>query len=421
MENSGIPLRRRRIASCHIDCRPNSRRQRCAAIFRGLSGKVDMSQEKFNQAFVLLLLLLISAVFLAMVRPFLMTVIMAGIFSALTRPLYRRMGRRFGGRSSLAAALTLLLVIFGVLLPLAGLTGAVTGEAIKVGETVKPWVQKQLSQPAEFSSLLEKMPFYESILPYKEAILMKAGELVGRLSSFLISSLSSVTVMTAQFIFMLFIFLYTMFFFLVDGERFLNWIVHYLPLKQEDEERMLDKFTSVTRATLKGVAVVGILQGALTGAAFAVIGIPSAIFWGTVTAVMSLVPGIGTAIVWLPASIILASNGSYGRAIGLFVFCSLVVGGLDNFLRPRLVGQDTRMHPLMVLFGTLGGIMMFGAAGIIVGPIVAALVVTVWEIYGVAFRESLPRRTPPFGPAAPEPPDERILLAQDEKREGKSS
>jgi predicted PurR-regulated permease PerM len=376
-----------------------------------------MIQEKFNQAFVLLLLLLISAVFLAMVWPFLMTIIMAGIFSALARPLYRWLNRRFGGRSSLAAAVTLLLIIFVVLLPLAGLLGAVTAEAIKVGETVRPWVQKQLSQPAEFSELLQKIPFYDRILPYKETILLKAGELVGRFSSFLINSLSSVTVMTAQFIFMLFIFLYTMFFFLVDGERILNWIMRYLPLKQEDEERMLDRFTSVTRATLKGVAVIGILQGILTGAAFAVIGIPSAIFWGTVTAVMSLVPGIGTAIVWLPASIILASSGHYGQAIGLFVFCSLVVGGLDNFLRPRLVGQDTRMHELMILFGTLGGIMMFGVAGIIIGPIVAALVVTVWEIYGVAFKDALPAQAPASGPAEPQGSDERILLAKDKSRE----
>jgi predicted PurR-regulated permease PerM len=382
--------------------------------------KGEMNESHLNKAFVLLLLLLISAVFLAMVWPFLMTVIMAGIFSSLAGPLCRWLGGRFGGRRRLAAAVTLLLVIFGVLLPLAGLIGAVTGEAIKVGETVKPWVQKQLSQPAEFSALLEKIPFYDRILPYKETILMRAGELVGRFSSFLINSLSSVTVMTAQFIFMLFIFLYTMFFFLVDGQRFLSWIMHYLPLKQEDKERMLDKFTSVTRATLKGVAVIGILQGILTGAAFAVIGIPSSIFWGTVTAVMSLVPGIGTAIVWLPASVILASNGHYGQAIGLFVFCSLVLGGLDNFLRPRLVGQDTRMHALMILFGTLGGIMMFGVAGIIIGPIVAALVVTVWEIYGVAFKEVLPANTLPPGPEEPARPDERILLAKDENREGKT-
>jgi len=369
-----------------------------------------MSQEKFNKAFVMFLVLFITAVFLAMVWPFLMTILMAAIFSALTRPVYRWLKRGVGGRSSLAAMFSLFLIFFGLLLPLVGLLGAVTAEGIKVSQTARPWIQKQLSEPAAFSDLLQKVPFYEHILPYKETILLKAGEMVGRLSSFLINSLSSVTVMTAQFIFMLFIFLYTMFFFLVDGERILSGILHFLPLKPDDQERMLDKFTSVTRATLKGIAVIGVAQGALVGAAFAAVGFPSAIFWGTVAAVMSMVPGIGTAIVWLPGVIILFMGAHYSAAIGLLAFCALVVGGIDNFVRPRLVGKDTRLHELMILFGTLGGIVMFGVAGIIIGPIIAALVVTVWEIYGVAFQDVLPGRPEPAcGEPASE--DARILLA----------
>jgi predicted PurR-regulated permease PerM len=374
-----------------------------------------MSQKNFNKAFVVLLLLFITAVFTAMIWPFLMTIIMAAIFSGLTRPMYRGLKRWLGGRSSAAAAISLVVIVFGVLLPLAALLGAVTAEGIKVSQAVKPWIQRQLAEPAEFSELLKKIPFYDYILPYKETIFLKAGELVGRLSSFLINSLSSVTVMTAQFIFMLFIFLYTMFFFLVDGRQILGGILQYLPLKTEDQERMLEKFTSVTRATLKGIAVIGMIQGALVGAAFAMVGFPSSIFWGTVAAVMSMVPGIGTAIVWLPGVVILAMGGHYATAVGLLIFCILVVGGVDNFLRPRLVGKDTRMHELLILFGTLGGILMFGVAGIIIGPIVAALVVTVWEIYGVAFQNELPGRAEP---ASSDPnlnrDDPRILLATDD-------
>jgi predicted PurR-regulated permease PerM len=378
-----------------------------------------MSQKNFNKGFVVLLLLFITAVFMAMIWPFLMTIIMAAIFSGLTRPMYRGLKRGLGGRSSLAAALSLVVIVFGVLLPLAALLGAVTAEGIKVSQAVKPWIQRQLAEPAEFSDLLKKIPFYDYILPYKETIFLKAGEMVGRLSSFLINRLSSVTVMTAQFIFMLFIFLYTMLFFLVDGQRILSGILRYLPLKPEDQERMLEKFISVTRATLKGIAVIGMVQGSLVGAAFASVGFPSAIFWGTVAAVMSMVPGIGTAIVWLPGVIILFMGGHYGTAIGLLAFCILVVGGIDNFLRPRLVGKDTSMHELLILFGTLGGIIMFGVAGIIIGPIVAALVVTVWEIYGVAFQDELPDRVEPAS-GDPERKDSRILLAADDSETKKS-
>jgi len=189
---------------------------------------------------------------------------------------------------------------------------------------------------------------------------------------------------------MLFIMLYTMFFFLMDGNKLIDKILYYLPLEDHDERRMLNKFTSVTRATLKGTAVIGLLQGVLAGGAFAVVGIEGAVFWGAIMAVLSFIPGIGSALVWVPAVIILAATGQFAKAIGLGVFCAAVVGSIDNLLRPILVGRDTQMHELMILFGTLGGILMFGVVGVIIGPIIAALFVTVWEIYGVAFKDVLP-------------------------------
>jgi predicted PurR-regulated permease PerM len=192
-------------------------------------------------------------------------------------------------------------------------------------------------------------------------------------------------------LFMAFVMLYTMFFFFLDGEKLLNKILYYLPLQDQDEQRMLAKFTSVTRATLKGTAVIGILQGGLAGFAFWVVGIPSAVFWGTIMAVLSIIPGVGTALIWGPAAIILAAGGNFLKAGGLAVFCALVVGSIDNLLRPILVGKDTQMHELMIFFGTLGGIVMFGVMGIIIGPIVAALFVIIWEIYGAAFKDILPQ------------------------------
>jgi predicted PurR-regulated permease PerM len=122
-----------------------------------------------------------------------------------------------------------------------------------------------------------------------------------------------------------------------------------------------------------------------------VVGIPSAVFWGTIMAVLSIIPGIGTALIWGPAVIILAAGGYFLKAVGLGIFCALVVGSIDNLLRPILVGKDTQMHELMIFFGTLGGIIMFGIMGMIIGPIVAALFVTIWEIYGVAFKDILPQ------------------------------
>jgi predicted PurR-regulated permease PerM len=350
-----------------------------------------INQDTINKSVLLLLVFFISAIFLSMIRSFLMAIFLAGIFSALARPLYERFERWYGGRRALASLSTLTLVVVAVILPLGALMGIVTAEAIKVGQTVTPWVQKQIAQPGEFHNLLNSLPFYDKLVPYSETIWQKAGELIGSISQFLIISLPTVTKSAVNLLFMQFVMLYTMFFFLIDGDKLLYKILYYLPLKEQDEQRMLEKFTSVTRATLKGTAIIGIFQGGLAGIAFWVVGIPSAVFWGTIMAVLSIIPGVGTALVWGPAVIILAAGGSFLKAGGLGIFCALVVGSIDNLLRPILVGKDTQMHELMIFFGTLGGIIMFGFMGLIIGPIVAALFVTIWEIYGVAFKDILPQ------------------------------
>jgi predicted PurR-regulated permease PerM len=370
-----------------------------------------MNRDTVNKSVLLLLVVFISAIFLSMIRSFLMAIFLAGIFSALARPLYKRFERWYGGRRAPASLSTLILIVIVVILPLGTLMGIVTAQAIKVGQTVTPWVQEQIAQPGEFHKLLSSLPFYDKLAPYSETIWRKAGELIGTISHFLISSLSAATMGAVNLLFMVFAMLYTMFFFLMDGDKLVHKILYYLPLQDQDEQRILERFTSVTRATLKGTAVIGMLQGCLAGIAFWVVGIPSAVFWGTIMAVLSIIPGIGTALIWGPAVIILAAGGNYLEAGGLGIFCALVVGGIDNLLRPILVGKDTQMHELMIFFGTLGGIIMFGIMGMIIGPIVAALFITIWEIYGVAFNDILPQvgsiQSTPQSKEDPKPADHK--------------
>ncbi len=206
-----------------------------------------MTHDAINKATLLLLVLVISILFLAMVRHFLMALLLAGIFSAMARPLYRRFEKWLGGRRSLASITTLFVIIIILILPLGGLLGVITTEAIKVGQSVTPWVEKLINEPAAFSDLLDSIPFYDRIEPYSETIIRKVGEIVGIVSGFFINSLSSVTMGTVNFFLLTFIFLYAVFFLLMDGDRLLNKILYYLPLEDKDERRMLDKFTSVTR------------------------------------------------------------------------------------------------------------------------------------------------------------------------------
>ena len=350
-----------------------------------------MSEGKFQKAFLILLVVGISAAFVAMIRNFLLTILLAAIFAGLFYPLFDRLSGAFRGRRIPAAIVTLVVFLIVIVGPLLTILGIVANEAFKVSEAVRPWIEARVSERSVLLDRLEALPGFEFIRPYRTEILTKAGELVGSTGTFLFNSLSATTRGTVAFLFQFFVFLYTMFFLLLDGKPLLEKITYYMPLPPEDEKRMADKFVSVTRATIKGTMVIGIVQGGLAGMALWAAGVHGAFFWGTIMVVLSIIPGVGTALVWVPAAIILGASGKIGAAIGLTLFCALVVGSVDNLLRPRLVGRDTEMHDLLIFFSTLGGILLFGVLGFIVGPILAALFVTIWEIYGIAFRDVLPR------------------------------
>ncbi len=355
-----------------------------------------MKRELINKSVLLALVLLISAVFLDMIQQFLMPMFMAGLFSAMLRPVHRWLSEKIGDRENIASVLVIIAIIVLVLAPLGLLIGVVVAQAISVSQSVTPWVQAFINEPTTLTSYMEKIPYYHEILPYRAVLIEKAGMVVGNISTFLINSLSSVTKLTVNAVFSSVIMLYVMFYFLTMGEVLLLKILYFLPLHDRDERRLLRRFTSVTAATLKGTLIIGILQGFICGLAFALAGIQGPVFWGTVMAVMSIIPAFGTAIVWVPALIILVLQGDFIGATILAVLCGAVAGNLDNVLRPRLVGKDTEMHDLFVLFGTLGGISMFGILGIIIGPIIAALFITIWEIYGKAFEAYLPDVGPLF-------------------------
>jgi predicted PurR-regulated permease PerM len=324
-----------------------------------------------------------------MIRVFLLTIMLAAIFAALSYPVYQWLLGRLRGHAAVTAIATLVLLLALVMVPLLAVLGAGANEALRMTETVRPRLQQLVDQPGEFERRLRDLPGYQYVEPYRTQILTKAGELVGSTSAFLFAALSATTRATAVFIFHFVVLLYTMFFFLTGGPGLLRKILAYLPLTEADKQRMLEKFVSVTRATLKGTILIGAAQGILGGLAFWAVGVDGPIFWGTVMTVLSIIPGIGGALVWVPAAIILVATGEVWRGIALALFCALVVGSVDNLLRPRLVGKDTKMHELLIFFSTLGGLLLFGAMGFILGPILAALFVTVWEMFGTAFHSAL--------------------------------
>ena len=355
-----------------------------------------MTDHRFKHAFLLAFVAVITAAFFAMVWMFVLTVVLAAIFSGLSYPFYVRLTGQLGGRFRLAAVITLLMVLVLVLGPLVTVLAAGANEAIKMGQNIVPRLQQLMIEPGAFLQRLQGLPGYSLLEPYRGEIIAKIGELVGETGTLLFSAFSATTRATALFVFNLFVLLYSMYFFLTGGPSLLRSVLAVVPLSDLDKARMLEKFVSVTRATLKGTILIGTTQGMLNGLAFWAVGIDGPIFWGIVMTVLSIIPGIGGALVWVPAAVILAVTGEPMRAAGLAAFSGLVVGAIDNVMRPRLVGRDTQMHDLMIFFSTLGGLSLFGVTGFILGPLLAALFVTAWEMFGVTFQRELHEAASPI-------------------------
>lgn len=333
----------------------------------------------------------ITALFLWMIKEFLTALLLAALLSGLFHPLYSKLKKPFGGRRGLASAATVLIVSLIVIVPLAGFFTIVANQAVDLARMGRPWIEEQLRGGSQLSETLLQSRVGQMLAPYRDWLLERMAGLASSAGTWVATGLSSLAQSAVSFAFMLFVMLYAQFFFLKDGKAMLYKIMYYLPLPAEDENRMLEKFVSVTRATIKGTLVIGIVQGALGGIALAVVGVKGAAVWATIMAVLSVIPGLGPALVWMPVVVYLALVGRYPEAIGLLAWGAALVGTVDNLLRPRLVGRDTQMSDLMVLLSTLGGIVLFGAAGIIIGPIVAALFVTIWDLYGTAFKDLLPK------------------------------
>jgi predicted PurR-regulated permease PerM len=345
---------------------------------------------RFRQAFLLLLVAGISLLFVLVIRRFLLAVLLAAVFAGLAYPLYRWILRRLRGHRALAAVVTILVVVLGVGLPLAGFLTMVAAEAVQVSQGAGEWLQQQRERLDDLRLMVERIPFAGRLFPESESLAEQFREVAGRTGAALMGRVAAATRGTLNFFLQLFVLLYAMFFFLLDGPGILRTILYYIPLDRAEEEELLERFVSVTRATLKGSIFIGVIQGGAAGLAFWAVGVPGPAFWGTIMVVLSVIPAVGAALVWVPAVVYLFLVGKVASGVVLLAWCALVVSTIDNFLRPRLIGRDARMSDLLILLSTLGGIFAFGAVGFIVGPIIAALFVTIWHIYGETFRDWLP-------------------------------
>jgi len=332
--------------------------------------------------FFFTLLISASLAFLFLLKPFFQPILWAITFAVLFSPLHKYIRNKFKNRYSLSAFITLLLILITVVVPATTLSIAVVNEGTDLYSDIrngvydfsKPiaWVQKSL--PVVSDSLGKVGIDFEKLKAGFSDTALNSSQWV---ATNLFNIGQNALTFTALFLLML----YLLFFFLRDGHKLVELIIRVLPIGDDAERHLLSKFAEVSRATIKGTLVVGIIQGTLGGIMFALLGIESAVFWGVVMIGLSILPAVGSALVWAPAALIFLANGHWIKALILFVVGALIIGMIDNVLRPILVGRDTKMPDYLILLSTLGGLGLFGLSGFVIGPVIAAFFLAIWVMF----------------------------------------
>lgn len=342
-------------------------------------------------SFLFLLAAGISILFFLVIKGFLTSVFFGAILSGLLYPVYSKFMPLMRGHKGAASGLTVVLTLLLVIIPLLFFLGLVVGEAVDVSTRAREWFADQGELNVLLSRQIDKHQWLAELKPYQDDLIAKAGQITAKAGSMVAQGLANGVKGTASFILSLFIMLYAMFYFLIDGGIALHKAMRYTPLTEDDSRKLLEIFVSVTRATLKGKLIIGVMQAGLAAAAMWMAGINGIFFWFAIMCVLSVIPAVGTTLVWVPAVAYLALTGYPGKATAVGLWCALVVGSIDNILTPMLIGKDTKMPDLLVLLATLGGLMFFGAPGILIGPICGALFLTAWQMWSGAIVEGVGR------------------------------
>ncbi len=342
-----------------------------------------MTREYLSIAVFFLVATVFFYLFYRIIIPFFVPICWAAVFAILFYPMYEWVRSRVKSRglSSLIMCLMIVLLIIG---PLTYLFVAVVGEAVAAVARVNEMYQSgQLDNMLSFNlpwmdSLRDKMSNYYDMSQVN--LDQMARDAINSVSGVLINQTSWLVANATKAVFYFVLMIFTMYYFFTDGERLVQKIKRLTPLASKRVETTFVQLRDIIQATMYGGVVVALSQGVLGGILFASVGITSPAFWGAIMAFLAIIPFVGAFIVYVPAGIILIVGGSYIKGIIVIAVGSLVISQTDNVIRPWLISGRTEMHPLLLFFSIMGGISLFGLLGLVLGPIVAAVFITLTKV-----------------------------------------
>lgn len=330
------------------------------------------------------LLALVTIAFIWLLLPYYTAILWAVILAIIFFPVNRRLERGLGGRRNIAALLTVLLCICLVIIPSMIILGSLIQEGTSLYERI---TSNEINLDAFLARIQAALPTFiddwlnslrlGGFAELRSKVLsgfMEAGRTVA-------GSVLSLGQNTLYFFISMGLMLYLLFFLFRDGAALGRAIRNTAPLSDDYTRQFLDRFAAVVRATVKGNIIIAMIQGTIGGIAFWALGIEAALLWGVVMTFLSLLPAVGAALVWVPAAIWLFLAGAWIKGLIMVLVGVLIIGLVDNLLRPPLVGKGTRLPDYVVLISTVGGISLFGISGFVIGPLIAALFISAWSLF----------------------------------------
>jgi len=341
------------------------------------------TMKRINTRWLGLLAITLIALYLCwlIILPFVNVILWALVLAIIAYPYHLKLRQRNVGPTP-AALISTLGVIVVVLVPVLMILLSLTSQ-IPNGDKIRDLVVQAKGWVSPDSRLYKIVDPYVDLDWMQNPVLVKertqrlVAPLTQHFASFATAAAGTVASTAVQVAFALF----TLFYLLRDGVSIGRSVADVLPLEREQSEKVWQRCQDVIQASVKGVLMIAAIQGALGGLAFWALGIPSPILWGVVMFILSMVPALGAFLVWGPAAVFLFATGHWAKAIFMIAWGGVVIGSIDNFLRPRLVGQKTGMHDLVIFFSVLGGLQVFGILGLFVGPVVVGISLAIVEVF----------------------------------------
>lgn len=360
---------------------------RSTAKDNGMRGSIE------DRAF-LILIVVVSLALGWILTSFYGAILWGVVIAIMFEPVHRRLLQMMPQRPTLAALAMIVLIIMIVILPLTTIAASLTRQGAAVVAKVQ---SGEIDFGKLFQQVLDALPHWATGILESFGI-ASLGGMQAKLSAGLVKGSQLIAAQalnigqsTFEFIVNVAIMLYLLFFLFRDGHALSRRVKDAIPLRVELRDALLEKFTVVIRATVKGSLLMALAQGALGGLIFWILGIHAAMLWAVLMAFLSLLPAVGSGLVWMPVALYLIATSSFLQGAILIAYGFLVIGLVDNLLRPMLVGKDTKLPDYVVLISTLGGIETFGLNGFVIGPVIAAMFIAVWDIFSISRKEDRAR------------------------------